>query len=118
MRKRIVVIALLLCLFLFSLVAYVIGGTNLGYLGYPEYNKTKPTQPFTSYKGTVSKFRYETYKSSVEDYVDGAKEYIENGNNDINRIQEEQREAIKSANDVVDEYNRWLESVEISSSYY
>ncbi len=118
MRKRIVVVALLSCLFLFSLFAYVIGGTNLGYLGYPEYSKVKPSKPYTSYKGTVTKYQYEAYKSSVEDYVDGAKQYIENGNNDIKRIQEEQRDAIKSANDVVDEYNRWLESVEISSSYY
>lgn len=118
MRKRVVVIALILTAALFSLFAVVFGGTNLGYLGYPEYDDTKPSKPYTSYNGTVSKSQYEAYKRSVEDYLDGAKEYIENGNNDIKRIQEAQKEALEKANSVIDEYNSWLGSVKISSSYY
>ncbi len=115
MKKRFIAFGLVLSICLFSLFAYVFGGTNLGFSGYPGYDDIKPYKPYTSYNGRVSKSQYESYKRSVETYVDNAKQYIENGNNDIKRIQDAQKEALDDANSVVNEYNRWLESVEISS---
>lgn len=118
MKKRLVVLVLIMSIALFSLFAYVFGGTNLGISGYPSYNCTKPNKMYTSYTNTVSKSQYESYKRSVESYIEGAEEYIENCNSDIKRIQEAQKEALDSANKIIEEYNSWLRSVEISSSCY
>lgn len=118
MRKKLIVSIILGCVSLFALFAYVIGGTNFGFSGYPSFSEFTPHQPYTSYDGTVSKSQYETYKRDVENYVNAAKEYIENGNNDIKRIQDAQQSALDQANSIVREYNRWIESVKISSSYF
>lgn len=118
MRKRLFALVLILTICLFSLFAYVLGGTNFGFSGYPGYKENKPSEPYVSYDGTVSKSQYESYKRSVESYVENAKEYIENGNNDMKRIQEAQKAALDSANNVINEYNSWLGKVKVSSSYY
>lgn len=46
------------------------------------------------------------YKRDVERYIQDAKDYTENANNDMKRIREAQDDALEKANRVVEEYNR------------
>ncbi len=90
--KRTLLILLLL-LFCSTSVAfgYIIGGSNFGFSGYPDFN------PFISYNPS---------KADVESIVAEAKTYVENGNYDIQRIRRAQNDAIQKANDAVANYNR------------
>ena len=122
--KRVLLI-LVLTLFASGLFAYsfIYGGSNFSsYLGYPEFSYSKPSKPWTTYEylpskytsvETVSEWEYDSYKSSVESYVQHAKEYIENCDNDIKRIREAQQQAIDDANNVIDEFNSWASNVYI-----
>lgn len=96
MKRLIAVVVLIISIGLFA-YSYVIGGSNLGVMGYPSFSASKPYQPYAattyvsgSYSSvkTVSKWEYDSYKRDVESYVSDAKEFIENGNNDIKRIQD------------------------------
>lgn len=98
------------------LFAYVIGGTNLGYGGYPDFSGYRPSAPF-SYNNEVSEMEFNNYRDSVQCYVDSAQEYVENGNNDIKRISEAQDEAIREANAAVDEFNSWARRVTVTSRW-
>lgn len=118
MKKRLIALVIVLTLSLFSLFAYIYGGTNFSFSGYPSFDDRAPSKAYTSYNGSVSRSTYESYKDSVEDYVEEAKKYIENANNDIKRIQEAQKAAIDKANKVVDEYNSWVKTTEISSGIF
>ena len=76
----------------FSTFAMVFGGSNLPLNRYPE---------FTSYY-------YNTYNMSayeLDQMKYDVQRYLENGNNDIRRIQEAQQEAIEKYNQAVREYN-------------
>lgn len=46
------------------------------------------------------------YKRDVERFIQNAKDYTENADNDVKRIREAQEDAIQKANRVVEEYNR------------
>lgn len=81
--------------------AYVMGGSNLGFTGYPEFSDMEPNLPFGD-----DQFAMENYRREVANYVDKAKQYVDNSNSDIQRIKEAQQEAIDKANRVVEEYNR------------
>ena len=85
-----------------SAQAYVYGGSNLNYMGYPKFNESTPYAPYTK-----DEFNYNSYKNDVERYVEEAKEYLENADNDIKRIIEAKKEAIEEANKVVEEFNDW-----------
>ena len=71
--------------------AYVYGGSNLGFSGYPAFN---------------AYLSYNPSRSEVEIYVEEAKKYVENGNYDIQRIREAQNDAIRKSNEAVNDYNR------------
>lgn len=81
--------------------AAIFGGSNLSFSGYPEFDEYPPSPPYGN-----DKYAWENYKREIEDYVNKAKEYVENANNDISRIKEAKDEAIQKANNAVDEYNR------------
>lgn len=81
--------------------ASVYGGSNLGYSGYPEFNGFPPSAPYGN-----DKYAWDNYKQEVEDYVRKAKQYIADADSDIERINEEKQNAIRKANNVVEEYNR------------
>lgn len=83
---------------------YVIGGSNLGPLGYPDYSNFKPNKPYSD-----DEFTAKRYKREVEEYVNGAKEYVENAQNDRKRINAAIEDAIDAANGVVEEYNSWVD---------
>lgn len=71
-------------------LAYVFGGSNLGAFGYPQYS------------GYLS---YDPDYNEMRRYLDDVQEYVENCNNDIQRIQEARDDAISEANRKVNEYN-------------
>lgn len=73
--------------------ALVIGGSNLGLLGYPEPECSKPYKPYEF----NDKYEYEIYKSKMENYISCIKEYAENANHDIQRINDAVEEAIRKA---------------------
>ena len=112
MKKIIMIIIVSVCAgFLF---AYVYGGTNLGFMGYPEFSAYAPSAP---YGYEVSEYEFNSYRDEVERYVDQAEEYIENGNNDIRRISEAQEAAIDDANRAVNEFNSWARRVTVTSGW-
>lgn len=82
--------------------ALVIGGSNLGVMGYSAFNEVTPNQPYNS-----DEFNFNMYRNDTETYVNQAKEYIENCNRDIERIKEKQQEAINKANQAIDDFNSW-----------
>ncbi|CAH5653598.1 hypothetical protein AI2983V1_2756 [Enterobacter cloacae] len=81
--------------------ATVFGGSNLSFSGYSEFSDSEPSPPYDR-----SEYSMQVYKNDVERYIQNAKEYTENADNDIKRIREAQEDAIQKANRVVEEYNR------------
>ena len=114
--KRIFTLFVVVLLCSGLLFAFVIGGSNLGYMGYPDFSSYYPSKPF-SYNNEVSEMEFDRYRDSVQQYVDSAREYVKNGNNDIQRISEAQEEAINKANEAIDEFNSWARSVTITSRW-
>jgi hypothetical protein len=90
MKKILLLLAVFVLCISSVAFGYVFGGTNLDFMGYPE---------FSAY------LSYDPSRSEVERYIQEAKEYVENGNNDIRRIREAQNEAIRKANDAVRRHN-------------
>lgn len=91
MIKKVIIITTLITFWTISIAfAYVVGGSNLGYVGYPEFDAYLPYNPS----------RYD-----IEIYINDAQEYIDNCNNDIQRILEAQQNAINTANDAIYRYN-------------
>lgn len=89
--KRILIALVIFSLWCSSIAfAYVYGGSNLGFNGYPAFSS------YLSY----SPSRYE-----IEQYISDAKEYVENCSYDIQRIQEAQTAAIDEANNAIHRYN-------------
>lgn len=89
----------------FASSAVVYGGSNLGFGGYPEFSEIAPTAPYSD-----DQYAWENYRRQVDDYTEKAKQYIDDSNSDMKRIQEAQQDAIQKANDVVEEYNRKVRS--------
>lgn len=93
---------ILFCLTLpFTASAIVVGGSNLGFSGYPEFSEIAPTPPYSD-----DQYAWDSYRREVADYAEKAKQYLEDANSDMKRIQEAQQDAIQKANDVVEEFNR------------
>ncbi len=72
--------------------ATVYGGSNLGFSGYPEPECRKPYEPYSN-----SSMDREIYRGELDRYFRCVKEYLENANNDIERIRQAQEEAIAQA---------------------
>ncbi|EAM8673226.1 hypothetical protein BL252_06620 [Salmonella enterica] len=81
--------------------AVVIGGSNLGFSGYPEFNEISPSPPLTD-----DRYAWDSYQTEVNNYVAKAKQYVNDADSDIQRVQESQQDVINKANSVVNEYNR------------
>ena len=94
--------ALALTVLASSSFAFVPGGSNLGPLGYPEFDEMEPSAPFSR-----DKYAYDNYRFEVEQYVEAARKYVENANNDAQRAQEAAEEAIDKANQAIDDFNYW-----------
>lgn len=105
MSVRVVLSGIATILLTSSASAIVIGGSNLGPLGYPSHRCTapynKPIEPYQfNYQWEIDQYNMEVdrYNRDLEWYFDCIKEYIENANNDVQRIQEEVDSAIMEAN--------------------
>lgn len=86
--------------------AYVIGGTNFDFRGYPEPNCIKPIRPNKPYSFN-SQWEVDSYNRQVESfnmqydmYVDCVKTYLDNASKDIDRIKEKMKSAIDDARGV------------------
>ncbi len=101
--KRQCIILLLVVLFPLSAYAFVYGGTNLGFTGYPSHDCIKPDKPYKPYsfnsQWEIDSYNseVETYNSNLRVYSDCIDEYLENANNDIERIKQKAKEAINEA---------------------
>jgi len=105
MKNIIVKYVLFFSLFIFCITpvfAFVIGGSNLSLSSYPEFDKWKPSKPYSG----SDPYAWDRYYDEVKEYVNEAQEYIDNANNDIRRIQEAIQEAVDKANSVASEANR------------
>lgn len=80
--------------------ATVFGGSNLGFGGYPDFTAIQPSPPYTN-----DQYAWDVYRQEVADYTAKAKQYLEDSNSDIKRIQESQEDAITKANAVVQQFN-------------
>ncbi len=79
--------------------AGVFGGSNLGFSGYPEsscFKPSKPTKPYSSDRWQIESYNMQVqqYNSAWNLYISCVKEYLEDANNDIKRIQEKMEEEI------------------------
>jgi hypothetical protein len=82
----------------------VVGGSNLGFGGYPSNKCEKPTKPvkpdsFNSQDETDSyNSQIELYNSENQAYINCINEYISNANNDAKMIKNRAQEAVDKAN--------------------
>lgn len=91
MFKKILVVLLLACFWATSVAfAYVYGGTNLGYMGYPKFDAFLPYNPS---------------QLDMQLYISEAQEYLDNCDNDIKRIIEAKQEAVDTVNNAIYDYN-------------
>lgn len=83
--------------------AIVFGGSNLGILGYSEHDcikPYKPTEPYSfdsQWEVDLYNSQVDTYNFELDQYISCIREYVENANNDIERIKEKYQNAIDEA---------------------
>lgn len=99
--KKIIVLALTV-FFALPAKAVVYGNSNLDFMGYPEFDEFPPSEPYSR-----DRYSFDQYRDEVEEYVRKAQDYVEAGNNDIQRIKEAQEEAIEKANQAISDFNDW-----------
>jgi len=97
--KKLLFIVLIVLNLQISLFGIILGGTNLGILGYESYNCIKPIKPYKLYSFSNQR-EIDSYNSDIinynmelKEYLDCLQEYIDNSNNDIRRIKEKINEA-------------------------
>lgn len=99
--KKIIVLAFTV-FFALPAKAVVYGNSNLDFMGYPEFDEFPPSEPYSR-----DRYSFDQYRDEVEEYVRKAQDYVEAGNNDIQRIKEAQEEAIEKANRAISDFNDW-----------
>jgi hypothetical protein len=84
--------------------AVVFGGSNLGPFGYPSHQcnppYSKPIEPYqfeSQWEVDSYNLEVERYNQELEGFIECVREYIENADNDVRRIQEKTDEAIRDA---------------------
>ena len=73
---------------------YVFGGSNLGYMGYPNHSCYKPYRPISF----ETQYEVDSYNMEFSMYIDCINEYVDNARNDIQRITDQANQAIDEAN--------------------
>lgn len=91
-RARLLVMMLAVCLVSTSATATVFGPSNLSFSGYPDPRCYEPSIPFSD-----EDFAWDMFRSQLRSYVDCVNEYVEAGDNDIQRIRDAQAEAVRDA---------------------
>ena len=76
--------------------SFVVGGSNLGVLGYPAHSCSKPfSKPYKPFQFNsqreIDSYNSEVrrYNMDVSQYLDCIGEYADNGKNDMERIRDE-----------------------------
>lgn len=94
--KKILILIISLAFFCsnLSVFASVYGGSNLDFMGYQEHDCSKPVKPYSFY----TEYEIDTYKNNVNEYISCIKNYVENANNDIERIKIKINNAIYEVN--------------------
>lgn len=84
-------------------IAYVTGGTNFSYSGYPDPECSRPFRPIKPYDLTnelaVDSYnrRVRLYNLEYDEYIACIQLYVENATNDMKRIKEKAEEEIQKA---------------------
>jgi len=88
-----------------SASAVVFGGTNFGFGGYPDHQCSQPFgKPIKPFRFTdqyeVDAYNREVcrYNRDLDYYLDCVRTYIDNADNDVQRIREKVDDAISEAN--------------------
>lgn len=92
--KYTIILTFFLLLISTTAFSFVSGGSNLGLMGYPEHTCSKPYKPYEF----NDQYELDSYRSEVQTYINCINEYVENANNDIERIREAAQSAIDEAN--------------------
>ena len=83
--------------------AIVLGGSNLGFRGYPEADCRKPEPPMRPFspasRWDIERYNMEVdrYNRELEIFISCTREYLEHAQNDIKRIRERMEEALERA---------------------
>lgn len=104
--KRKLVLTIVILVFISFAWGFVSSYSNF-YGSYPSFtSKTmKPMKPFSKSNLTAS-----SYRNSVLEYQTDGSNYINAANNDISTIYDEITKARNSVNQVVNEYNTWVQT--------
>ncbi|WP_421781824.1 hypothetical protein [Kiloniella litopenaei] len=85
-------------------IAYIYGGTNFSYNGYPDHTcrapYSKPVKPYTfNYQWEIDQYNSEVekYNFELKRYFNCIEEYVDSASNDIERIKEKANDAIYEA---------------------
>ena len=103
MSRRLLAGGLAVCIAT-SAMAYVIGGSNLGYSGYPEHKCFKPSKPIKPFdvndqmQVDFYKRQVLTYNLQLSSYAECIKDYVNNAKLDMQRIQEAAKQAVDEFN--------------------
>lgn len=106
MRKATKAIIMLLAFSSTFLFGYISSRSNI--LGiYPSFESKaiRPSKPYGKDEYSINR-----YKREVREYAEDAENYVKAGNNDIETIERAKSMAIQSANQVIEEYNRFMRS--------
>ena len=107
--KKVAILSVIILLCSVSVAfGYVVGNSNLPigqYPGFDEYGTMRPRKPFSH-----NQFDDDQYRRNVQMYVQEAQQYVEAANYDIQRIVEAKQNAIADANEVINEYNNYVNS--------
>lgn len=93
MSSKLLVVVFISFAMMTPVAAMVIGGSNLGFSGYPEPSCRKPIKPYQF----VDDYEVSSYNMEVDRYISCVREYVDNANNDIDRIREAAQLAISEA---------------------
>jgi hypothetical protein len=99
--KHVIVAVLCSVLVTGTASAIVFGPSNLPLMGYPDPRCYAPSPPYSN-----DQYAWESFRSDANQYIDCVNEYVEAGNNDIERIQEAQQDALREADAFVSRIRR------------
>lgn len=99
MKKILLITFMLLLTEIQDVYGYVYGETNFDFLGYPDPSCSEPFVPYggDSASWKIFKIEFEEYARCIERYLEGA--------------QNDQKRIIEKANEVIDGYNLFVNSI-------
>jgi len=99
MKKKLIML-LFFTLFCSLVFGMIFGGSNLSFTGYPDCDCYPPSKPYQF----NSQYEIDSFNQNVDSYINCVNDYLDNANNDIERIYEAKQDAL-------DEANRYINSL-------